>query len=77
MRDCKPQGFEIQDYRLGGLIQRNRHCLEILRDYITGKISAIPELEEPQLDFSGNGFEFEKKHRYFNEFPKMISAGLL
>ena len=45
----KPQGFEIQDIRLGGLIQRLENCARLLLDYAAGNISSLPELEEPVL----------------------------
>lgn len=42
----KPHGFDVQDIRIGGLIQRMRSCLDRLCDYKNGKITNIPELEE-------------------------------
>ncbi len=45
-RENKPHGFEVQDIRLGGLMQRIEHCKQRLIEYIEGKISNIPELEE-------------------------------
>ena len=47
----KPEGFEIQDARLGGLYFRIRHCKERLSDYIDGKIDCIEELELPLLPY--------------------------
>ncbi len=45
-RENKPHGFEVQDARLGGLIQRMRSCMERFTQYRDGRISSIPELEE-------------------------------
>jgi hypothetical protein len=45
----KPQGFEVQDYRLGGLKQRLINGRQILKEYLDGKIEQIEELEEPVL----------------------------
>lgn len=42
----KPHGFDIQDIRLGGLIQRIKSCKERLFEYVNGGVSEIPELEE-------------------------------
>lgn len=42
----KPHGFDVQDHRLGGLIQRMRSCKERLEDFRDGRIETIPELEE-------------------------------
>lgn len=45
----KPQGFEIQDIRIGGVLQRLQSCKERLLDYTDGKLDSIPELEEELL----------------------------
>lgn len=42
----KPHGFDIQDIRIGGLIQRIKSSRARLSDYINGSILEIPELEE-------------------------------
>lgn len=42
----KPHGFDIQDIRIGGLIQRIKSCRVRMENYISGNISDIPELEE-------------------------------
>lgn len=54
-KENKPHGFEVQDARLGGLMQRMEHCRERLEDYLNGKEEILPELEEVLLDFWGNG----------------------
>ena len=51
----KPHGFEVQDMRLGGLMQRMRHCRERLERYLKGEETTLPELEIVLLDFWGNG----------------------
>lgn len=43
----KPHGFDVQDMRLGGLMQRMKCCCERLCALESGKISEIPELLEP------------------------------
>lgn len=52
--DNKPHGFDVQDIRIGGAIQRLKSCLARLRQYIGGETDRIEELEEPLLDFYGN-----------------------
>lgn len=47
--ECKPQGWEIQDARLGGLKQRLSTCRSRLIAYLGGSIDKIPELEEEIL----------------------------
>ncbi len=63
--ESKPFGFEIQDYRLGGLMQRIEHCEAILTDYANGKIDKIPQLDETLIGMTDEGF---------NSFQEMISA---
>ncbi|MBQ7822326.1 MAG: beta-N-acetylhexosaminidase [Clostridia bacterium] len=50
----KPHGFEVQDLRYGGLMQRIKSCGERLCSYLNGDIAEIPELEEPMPE-SQNG----------------------
>jgi hypothetical protein len=42
----KPYGFEIQDIRIGGLIQRLKGIRLRIKDYLDNKVDSIPELEE-------------------------------
>ena len=49
MKENKPQGFDIQDVRFGGLIMRTEHLRQVLRDYCNGKIDKIEELEDEYL----------------------------
>ena len=50
----KPFGWEIQDARLGGLIQRIKTCKNRLEGYLAGNIAKIEELEaELLLDSDG------------------------
>ena len=55
-RDNKPHGFDVQDLRLGGLMQRIVSCKNRLAEYVDGSIEHIPELEEPMLD-QVNGYD--------------------
>lgn len=43
----KPNGFEVQELRLGGMIERVKRCRARLEKYLDGKIDCIEELEEP------------------------------
>ena len=51
--DNKPHGFDVQEIRLGGTIQRLESCRERLEAYVAGKIVCIEELEEQSIDFNG------------------------
>lgn len=72
-RESKPIGFEIQDYRLGGLIQRVKHCAERLAQYAQGKIPSLPELDEKTLVCN----ESLLQGGMFYDFRGMISANPL
>lgn len=53
-QECKPNGFEKHDIRLGGLMQRVRHCRERLRKYCKGELRSLLELDEGILPYGGN-----------------------
>ena len=59
----KPCGFDVQDIRLGAVIQRTISCRRRLLDYVNGKIDSIPELEEELIPYR----DFEKRSIYCNE----------
>lgn len=42
----KPFGFDVQDIRIGALLQRLESCRARLLDYCQGRVVNIPELEE-------------------------------
>lgn len=48
-RDNKPFGFEVQDIRIGGLELRLKHAALRVREYLEGKLSSLPELEQERL----------------------------
>ncbi len=50
-KENKPQGWEVHDYRLGGLIMRLQTCAKRLQAYINGEVKNIDELEENLLPF--------------------------
>ena len=52
-REAKRFGFEMHDVRLGGLLQRIRHCRRILEDYLRGEILTVEELEQEVLPAEG------------------------
>lgn len=49
MSENKPYGFEVQDIRLGGVMQRLRTCRQRLLSYCDGLQERIPELDEEIL----------------------------
>ncbi|MBQ8322273.1 MAG: beta-N-acetylhexosaminidase [Clostridia bacterium] len=72
MKENKPYGFEVQDYRLGGLLRRISSCKKRLASYVNGEVDSIPELCEDILKFRAEG-----ESTYFNLFSKNVSANPL
>lgn len=52
-RECKGQGLEVLDLRLGGLSGRCRALCQRLTLYLAGKLDTLTELDEPYLPYSG------------------------
>lgn len=74
-RENKPQGFEMQDARLGGLMLRLKNARRLLTDYADGIVERLKELEEPVLplfgaDNVGNGL-------CFNSWRQTVTAGAM
>ncbi|MBQ8428202.1 MAG: beta-N-acetylhexosaminidase [Clostridia bacterium] len=51
MKENKPHGFDVQDIRIGGLLQRLSACKARIKEYLAGKVDKIDELEEELLPF--------------------------
>lgn len=49
LQEKKPHGFDVQDIRIGGVIQRLASCQERILAYVNGEVTNIPELEEKLL----------------------------
>ena len=58
MQENKPFGFDVQDLRIGGLLQRFEVCRNLMQEYLGGKREKIDELEiellPDKLSHSGN-----------------------
>ena len=67
----KPSGFDVQDIRIGGLMQRIASCTERLMEYACGKISVIEELEEEILP------EYPEKNLRHNNWASQASANVM
>ncbi len=50
MEENKPFGFDVQDIRIGALLQRLESCRARLIAYCNGSVSGIPELEEEIIE---------------------------
>ncbi len=55
-KNNKPIGFAVLDVRYAGNTARIETAIERLGDYLNGKLSSLPELEEPRLNKGINGF---------------------
>jgi len=49
--EYRPNGFDVQDLRLGGLKERIKAAIWRIEEYVNGNITAIPELAEERLWF--------------------------
>lgn len=49
--DCKGQGFEVLDIRIGGIISRCETAVYRLESFLNGHINIIEELEEQRLPY--------------------------
>lgn len=77
MKENKAVGFDVQDIRIGGMIARVAHCTKRLEKFVNGEISHIDELDNLQLDYFGNGTNYEKKDTTVNSFEKIFTANIL
>lgn len=68
--DNKPQGWEVQDARLGGLSRRIQTCAERLGAYLNGELKHIPELEEEVLPYAYDTL-------YSNTYGDLISRNIV
>ena len=71
-RENRPQGFEVQDLRLGGLIRRVKSCRMRLQSFCPGEIDRIEELEEPLLEANAG-----KRPLNFNEWQKNVTTAVI
>lgn len=69
----KTTGAEIEDIKLGGIIQRVTHCKELLLAHVKDGLE-IPELGEKMLDFYGGGYHLAQKPiRCFAQYNLCVS----
>ena len=69
--DNKPSGFEVQDVRFGGLVQRLDTCKKRLIDYANGEIDKLEELEADILTL----FDGEKgKPIHYSCYGSVVTA---
>ncbi len=71
MKEKKSHGFEIQEYRLGGMMTRIEDCARMLEDYLSGKLERIEELEEELLPYHPS---WEPDRRYLMPVHQAIAS---
>ena len=74
MRENRPQGFDVQDIRIGGLIRRIEHSKKRIIQFIDGEISCLEELEEQPLDIKNRG---NCSHLEFNSWRDTATANII
>ena len=56
LTENKPNGLEVNELRLGGLLLRLKNCRERLLAYLAGDKTAVAELDEELLPYRGKGY---------------------
>ena len=74
-KENKPFGFEVQDIRLGGLMQRLRSAKEKISAYANGEIGQIEEYEIELLDYVRPGTRGKMPH--CNSYATIASPNIL
>ena len=74
-KDNKSFGFEVFDIRIGGLIQRLKHCARIIKDFAEGKIDKIDELERKRIPVCT--FMKENEDICFNDYCWNMSGSII
>lgn len=74
MTELKPYGFEIQEYRLGGVMERMKGCKERVLAYVNGEVENIPELEETLYPDAWLGRNPRTGRQQFNSFELIASV---
>ncbi len=75
-RENKPFGFSAEEQRLGGLCERLRSVSLRIHAYLNGEISAIEELEQPNLPYSRLA-KGSSPYISANSWKSSVAAGLL
>ena len=76
LAENKPHGFEVQDIRIGGLIQRMIACRDRLLEWVSAG-TPIPELEEEPLDLEGGGTQFARRHLRYPQWASAASVNVM
>lgn len=75
--DNKPHGFDIQDIRLGGVIQRVKSGKRRIDAYLNGEIDKIDELCEETVDYYTGGEPGRRGVGLINSYIHLVSANVM
>ena len=73
-KENKPNGFEIQDIRFGGLMNRLTNCRRLLLDYLSGKVDRLEELDQKIVDYYDGTENLTKGAFFENAFSDEASV---
>lgn len=73
--ECKPNGFEVLDIRLGGLITRLESAQKRIHGFLMDKWDSLPELEERRLLYKSVSENDSHKLCSCNLWEHIVSAG--
>jgi len=76
MKESRPQGYEVQDIRLGALEARISTAIRRINDYTDGKIERMEELEETRLRYDCRP-EASEKNVGCNLWHRIVTAGMM
>ena len=76
-RENKPNGFDVQELRLGGTMLRLRSSRERIEAYLNGEIEALEEFNEKLLDYNVGVDESTQKLPKINSFKKSSTVNIL
>ena len=76
-RENKPCGFDVQDLRFGGLLQRIKSTKKRILDYVNGKIDRIEELDEPLLPYGSEKGKAVDRNMYYQYATTNVYSNFL
>ncbi len=73
-RENKPFNLNVQEIRVGGLIERMRSAAYAIHAYLNGDISAIEELEAERLSFGIDLTKYPTPYYYYDGYTRLTSV---
>ncbi len=73
-RENKPFNLNVQEIRIGGLIERMRSAAYAITAYLNGKIPLIEELEAERLSFGIDLAKYPTPYYYYDGYSRLTSV---